>query len=275
VVSALDAGAALDLVGRIEPDAVILDMMIPEIDGVEVCRRIRADSSLAQPVIVMLTARVGTEFMVAGLVAGADDYVVKPPNLDELVERVAARLRQRQGSDATALASMPGGRDIAAELRRRLSAREPVAVLSIDLDGFAVYNRRYGLHRGDELLDRIAGLLREIEGRWRGAFTGRLGSDDFVVIAAPTDVEGIAADFEAAYAAAIPALYDDEDAARGWTEVATEGGASEHHGLLCFSIGATTTEHAPVADEEELLQRAVEMERYAKLRQGNRIVIGP
>jgi DNA-binding response OmpR family regulator len=92
--SALTAGngaSGLDLAGRHHPDLVILDLMIPEVDGWEVCRRLRQDSEVP---VIMLTARGEEIDRVAGLTLGADDYVVKPFSPRELVARVKAVLRR-------------------------------------------------------------------------------------------------------------------------------------------------------------------------------------
>lgn len=275
VSSALTSEEALRLVATTQPDVVVVDVVMPDIDGFEVCRRIRADDSVRQPVIVMLTARVGAGSMVAGLAAGADDYVTKPPNLDALVEQVRARLRQRERRDASVLAGLPGGTVIAAELRRRLEAGEQVAVLSVDLDGLGAYNERYGFERGDAVLEWVAEVLVGLGAERPGTFVGRLGSDDFVVVTDPASVEGFGEAFGRAYEAAIAGFYDDEDAARGCIEVTDERGQVRRHPILSFSVGATTSGHGAVSNETELLERAVEMEHYAKLRSGNRIVVGP
>ncbi|MGD8701866.1 MAG: response regulator transcription factor [Desulfosarcina sp.] len=92
--SALTAGngaSGLDLAGRHHPDLVILDLMIPEVDGWEVCRRLRQNSEVP---VIMLTARGEEIDRVAGLTLGADDYVVKPFSPRELVARVKAVLRR-------------------------------------------------------------------------------------------------------------------------------------------------------------------------------------
>ena len=82
------------------PDALVLDVMMPGMDGFEVCRRLRTSGAESQPVVVMLSARDSAESMQTGLDAGADDYILKPPDLDELVERVQSRLRQRATGSA-------------------------------------------------------------------------------------------------------------------------------------------------------------------------------
>jgi two-component system response regulator MtrA len=89
-----DGDAALGAFRREKPDVVLLDLMLPGTDGIEVCRQIRAESGVP---IVMLTAKGDTTDVVAGLESGADDYVVKPFKPKELVARVRARLRTNDG----------------------------------------------------------------------------------------------------------------------------------------------------------------------------------
>ena len=93
VITANDGETALAEARRRIPDLVILDLMLPGIDGLEVCRRMRADSRMAHIPIVMLTAKGEESDAVIGLAQGADDYVRKPFGVKELVARVATRLR--------------------------------------------------------------------------------------------------------------------------------------------------------------------------------------
>jgi two-component system response regulator MtrA len=109
-----DGDAALGAFRREKPDVVLLDLMLPGTDGIEVCRQIRAESGVP---IVMLTAKGDTIDIVLGLESGADDYVVKPFKPKELVARVRARLRTHDGepeslsigpSDDPILIDVPG-----------------------------------------------------------------------------------------------------------------------------------------------------------------------
>jgi len=102
VVTAADGGHALGLVAEAGPDVVVLDVGMPYVDGLEVCRRIRA-KGCAVPVL-LLTARDATDDRVIGLDAGADDYLVKPFALEELLARLRALLRRRQEPDRATLA---------------------------------------------------------------------------------------------------------------------------------------------------------------------------
>jgi two-component system OmpR family response regulator len=95
-VHAVESGReALDAVGPVEPDLVVLDVMLPDLDGFEVCRRWRQEGRRTP--VVFLTARDGTEDKVRGLTTGGDDYLVKPFSLEELVARIQAVLRRTGG----------------------------------------------------------------------------------------------------------------------------------------------------------------------------------
>jgi two-component system, OmpR family, response regulator MprA len=87
-----DGEAAIEQAGVFEPDAVVLDLGLPRLDGVEVCRRLRSDGDVP---ILILTARDALEARVEGLDSGADDYLVKPFERDELLARLRALLRRR------------------------------------------------------------------------------------------------------------------------------------------------------------------------------------
>ena len=95
IATCSDGSGALAAFHASNPDLILLDLMLPGIDGMEVCQRIRLESDVP---IVMLTARTDTSDVVAGLEAGADDYVAKPFKPKELVARIRARLRGRDDS---------------------------------------------------------------------------------------------------------------------------------------------------------------------------------
>src|SRR6266581_4571477 len=97
VTTARTGSAALESASRTPPDVVVLDVMLPDIDGFEVCRRLRADGDFVP--VIFLTAREGEDDRVTGFIRGGDDYVTKPFSLEELTLRISALLRRTKQSD--------------------------------------------------------------------------------------------------------------------------------------------------------------------------------
>jgi two-component system response regulator MprA len=124
VVDAADGQSGLDLAQRLRPDVLVLDIMLPGIDGLQVCRRLRANPLTANLPILMLTAKDEVQDRVTGLEIGADDYLTKPFSFEELLARVRALLRRQQRQVAPG-ASGPGSRVLQfADLTLDEAARE-------------------------------------------------------------------------------------------------------------------------------------------------------
>ncbi|NWG20491.1 MAG: response regulator transcription factor [Chloroflexi bacterium] len=155
VLTAYDGRAALESFGRDHPDLVILDLMLPEIDGLDVCRAIRQRS--ATP-IIMLTARVDEADTLIGLELGADDYITKPFSPREVVARARAVLRRTSG--ALAPASVLRGGSILLDIDRRSATADGQAIeltpTEFDLLATLLRNRGRPLSRA-QLLDAVAG----------------------------------------------------------------------------------------------------------------------
>ncbi len=162
VSSARDGRQALDLYRREKPDLVLLDIMLPEISGYEVCRRIRKDD--AETPILMLTAKGQEADKVAGLELGADDYIVKPFGVSELLARIRATLRRSRGRAAGS------GQPLAfAEVLidpRKLEGSRGGVTFTLTVRELALLRLFAG--RPGEVLDRFT-ILEEVWGlRYRG-----------------------------------------------------------------------------------------------------------
>jgi two-component system response regulator MtrA len=130
VLFCTDGAEAVDAFKRFGPDLVLLDLMLPGLDGIEVCRRIRAESGTP---IIMLTAKSDTADVVRGLESGADDYMVKPFNPKELVARVRARMRPAAPASTTTVHVGDIVMDVAAHEVRRGEERINLTPLEFDL----------------------------------------------------------------------------------------------------------------------------------------------
>jgi two-component system, OmpR family, response regulator MprA len=173
VLAASDGGEALELLGSNEPDAIVLDVMMPGIDGHTVCRRIR-DKGIHIPVL-MLTARHEIADRVAGLDAGADDYLVKPYALDELLARLRALLRRTSvtGSDGSTIEL---DNLVLDALARRVTRDQAVIDLTkteFDLLELLVHNQGIVLTR-DVIYERIWGFDFETGSKSLDVYIGYL-----------------------------------------------------------------------------------------------------
>lgn len=94
---AQDGLAGLELAAKVQPNLILLDLALPKLDGIEVCKKLKADQRLNDVPIIMVTAKAELADKVEGLELGADDYITKPFNPQELIARVRANLRRREG----------------------------------------------------------------------------------------------------------------------------------------------------------------------------------
>ena len=270
VVTASDGDEALRQAAEHHPAMVILDVMMPKLDGYEVCQRLRADARLGGVCIIMLTAKAMSADKVLGLTAGADDYISKPFDPIELVARVKTTLRRsREMRAVSPLTGLPGNVQIEHELQRRTRAGETFAVLWLDLDNFKAFNDRYGFIRGDDAISYVADVLREAVDEEDGSFIGHIGGDDFVVICEAADAEDVCRRIVSRFDEGVRALYDPEDAERGSVVLVDRKGNEAEHPLLTISIGASSNENMQTADHRELVEIATEMKSYAKTQPGS------
>ncbi|WP_069801566.1 response regulator transcription factor [Thermogemmatispora onikobensis] len=160
VFTALDGRAALELARRERPQLIILDIMLPEIDGLEVCRQLRREPATATTAIMLLTARGEEIDRVVGLEVGADDYVTKPFGRRELLARVRALLR-RAAYPVTQVPPEGGSSPQEATAQPRRSTRELVAgPVRIDLPGRRVWCRDQEIEMQPKQFDLLVYLVR-------------------------------------------------------------------------------------------------------------------
>lgn len=173
---------ALDLAHQSPPELVLLDYRMGNPDGLEVCRRIKADARLSHLPVLILTAQGQLEDRLQGFTAGADDYLAKPFDPRELLARVGALLRLARWSlDRNPTTGLPGGFAIDAEIERRRRLGEPFAVCYFDLDYFKPFADRFGFGVADAVI-RDFGDVVTSAARGDGAFAGHIGGDDFVLL---------------------------------------------------------------------------------------------
>ncbi len=275
VLTARDGLEALDMVAAEVPDLVLLDVMLPGVDGVEVTRRLRADSRTSTLPVIMLTAKTMTADRVLGLTTGADDYIIKPFDTLELVARVKSTLRRNAEARAVSpLTSLPGNVRIEDEIAGRVSSGSPFAVAYLDLDNFKAFNDAHGFLRGDQVILLLATALRRaVVGAEPPAFIGHVGGDDFVLVCRPEQVEDLSFAAVEYFDQKSPSLHDPADVARGYLEVVDRKGVMRDYPLVSVSVGIATSERRRFDDYREVVIVATEMKGVAKGEIGSAIAV--
>jgi diguanylate cyclase (GGDEF)-like protein len=270
-VVAADGRTALELARRSRPDLVVLDVGMPILSGDEVHRELRRDPRTRFIPVVFVTAKRTTAEMAARLRNGADDFVAKPFDIDELVARIASALRRAaELRSLNPLSGLPGNLTIALEIDARLAEGTDVACLYVDVDHFKDFNDHHGFARGDHLIAHVAELLSQtVNELGDDAFVGHVGGDDFVLLAPGRHAEALAREIVTRFDASIPALYDAEDRARGYVEATDRRGRTRRVPFVTVSIGVVPLRPERFAGATEVARAAAEMKEVAKRRSGS------
>jgi PleD family two-component response regulator len=266
VLEACDGEEALELAEQTRPDLILLDVMMPRMDGYEALRRLRASYATRFIPVIMLTARDAKRDVLSGFRGGANDYLTKPYERDELLLRIDNQLRwSRQQREANPLTGLPGNLSINEEIERRLESGEPFALLQVDIDFFKAYNDKYGYARGDEAIQSLSRILvKAARNHGEGHFVGHIGGDDFVLLAVPEHAEAIGNEIIEAFGRAVPSLYDPEDRQRGYVEVKNRRHEPERFPLMSVTIALVSTDRAQVSHLAQLTDIAQELKAHGK-----------
>ncbi len=267
VLEAADGREAVDAAFHHLPDLILLDVMMPELDGLEVHRRLREAFSTRHIPVILLTARASADEKVSGLADGVNDYVTKPWDRRELLLRVRNLLEwSHQQRAASPLTGLPGNHSINDEIRKRLASGHAFALLQLDVDHFKAFNDQYGYGRGDQAIQMLARILIDCTHQLGGeqGFVGHIGGDDFVVLTSPDRAEDLGGAILDRFNQESAQLYDREDRERGYVEVLNRRHVVERFPLMSLTIALVSTDRVPVTHLAELIDIAQELKAHGK-----------
>lgn len=206
IAIASNGNQAILTANEIKPDLILLDVMMPELDGFETCKKLKSFPEVKEVPVIFLTAKVETEDIIEGFKAGAVDYITKPFNSYELKARVKTHIELKISRDlleqknailkklsiTDGLTGLFNHRYTTDALSRfieeNIRYKEPLSISMLDIDNFKKVNDEHGHLFGDEVLVRIANA---IEGGLRKTdMAGRYGGEEFLVLFAHTDLNG-------------------------------------------------------------------------------------
>jgi diguanylate cyclase (GGDEF)-like protein len=250
----------------VHPDLVLLDVMMPKMDGFATCREIRKRNAWARIPVIMLTAKGGTSDKVNGISEGADDYIVKPFEFDELLARIQMILRRTlENMSANPLTGLPGNQVITRQIESSIATGGLFAACYADLDHFKAYNDEYGFEAGDQVIKKLAEILTAVVREMtKTSFLGHIGGDDFFFLVDYDSFEPCCAEAIRRFDAAIPSHYKPEHRERGFIEATSRLGEAVRYPMMTLSIGVVTNSQRVFTDAMQVSNLAAEMKKYAK-----------
>jgi diguanylate cyclase (GGDEF)-like protein len=275
VETAEDGVEALKAIEGSPPDLVLLDLMMPNMDGYEVCKRLKSNYQTNHIPIIMVTAKANLENKLQGFEDGANDYIAKPFAITELLVRVRNVLQWSQlQRQANPLTGLPGNVAIEREIERRISGNGDFVFMYADIDHFKAFNDYYGYRRGDDAIRLTAEIIVEavkVAGD-SDDFVGHVGGDDFVIITKPADYDAISKTVVKMFDARIIHLFEKEDLDRGYVEVINRKGIVDRFPLLTITIAVVSNLAGDAAHIARISDIASELKRYGKTLEGSVVV---
>ena len=242
---------ALEMCRQQLPHIIVLDIMLPDMDGYDVCRNLRGNLRTSHIPIIFLTQKDERSDKIHGLELGADDYITKPFDLEELKLRVKnAMVRAQYESLTNATTGLPSGRLIEDQLRQ-LMRRDDWGIAYVGINGFGEFKDEYGFVAGEEVL-RFAAMVmgRAVDSLGTSNdFIGHIGGEDFWIIAEKDLIGPIAEDLRQRFDTEIGTHYD-------WK-------ARQEGNLMPLSIGVVTVDDGPFYDIREITEAASSARRDA------------
>lgn len=249
VITAGENEQALDIVKRMIPDLILLDVVMPGLGGLFLCRKLKSYQSLGDVPVIFITPSSAPEDVGPCFEAGGSDYVAKPVNRTELLARVRTHLEFREALmdldrlrqtplDISPLTQLPGRNPITWTIQDALDKKLEATVVFCDLDGFRAYNQRYGYDQGDRVLKFVAQVLEEsVHSACRSeGFAGHLAGDNFTLIVASDQAEQLGEEIIRRFDAGIPTYYQKNDVEKGGILTADRRGRVHLFPFLTISM---------------------------------------
>ncbi len=254
---------ALEKTRQVLPHLIILDIMLPDIDGYEVCRTLRTNTRTSHIPVIFLTQKDERSDKLQGLELGADDYITKPFDIEELKLRVQGAIRRSERESLTDPRSgLPAGRLIEEQLRR-IIREDGWALMDVRINHFEPFREVYGFVAGDDVLRFTAMLLGEIvdELGTPDDFIGHAGGDNFIIITTEEAAPAIRQRLKERFAEEVQTHYNFMDRQQGFIVVTQSGGEAVKVPLMDVSVGIVTPSQHTFADIREITELAAEARR--------------
>lgn len=260
---AVRGGDALEKTKQVLPHLIVLDIMLPDIDGYEVCRNLRTNMRTSHIPVIFLTQKDERSDKLQGLELGADDYITKPFDIEELKLRVQGAIRRSERESLTDPRSgLPAGRLIEDQLRR-IIRQKGWALLDARINNFEPFKDVYGFVAGDDVLRFTAMLIGEVvdELGTTSDFIGHAGGDNFIIITMEEKADAIKARLKERFDTEVQTHYNFMDRQQGFMQAPAADSTTVKIPFMSISIGVVSPSMQSFADIREITELAADARR--------------
>ena len=254
---------ALEKTKQVLPHLIVLDIMLPDIDGYEVCRNLRTNMRTSHIPVIFLTQKDERSDKLQGLELGADDYITKPFDIEELKLRVQGAIKRSERESLTDPRSgRPAGRLIEDHLRR-IIREKGWALLDARVNNFEPFKDVYGFVTGDDVLRFTSLLIGEVVDELGSAsdFIGHAGGDNFVIITSEEKAAAIKARLKERFDNEVQSHYNFMDRQQGFVQAPAADGTTVKVPFMTMSVGIVSPTQHSFADIREITELAAEARR--------------
>ncbi len=254
---------AMDKTRQGLPHLIVLDIMLPDIDGYEVCRRLRTSTRTSHIPIIFLTQKDERSDKLQGLELGADDYITKPFDIEELKLRVQNAISRAERESLTDPRSgLPAGRLIEEQLRS-IIRKDGWSFMDVRINHYEAFKEVYGFVAADDVLRFTTMLLGEVidEHGTTEDFIGHPGGNNFVIISSAEKSDAVQQTFRARFAEQVLSHYNFMDREQGFITTTTDNGEQQKNPLMTISVGKVAPAEHGFADIREITELAAEARR--------------
>ncbi len=254
---------ALEKTKQVLPHLIVLDIMLPDIDGYEVCRTLRTSTRTSHIPVIFLTQKDERSDKLQGLELGADDYITKPFDIEELKLRVQGAIRRSERESLTDPRSgLPAGRLIEEQLRRIIREKN-WALLDVRINYFEQFKDVYGFVAGDDVMRFAAMLISEVvdEIGTTTDFIGHAGGDNFIIITTNDAAGKIRERLKERFAGEVLTHYNFIDRQQGFIQVPKTEVGVERAPFMTLSVGLVSPSLQSFSDIREITELAAEARR--------------
>src|SRR5512142_2371330 len=254
---------ALERTKQVLPHLIVLDIMLPDIDGYEVCRTLRTNMRTSHIPVIFLTQKDERSDKLQGLELGADDYITKPFDIEELKLRVQGAIRRSERESLTDPRSgRPAGRLIEDQLRKIIRTKG-WALLDARINNFEPFKDVYGFVAGDDVLRFTAMLIGEVVDEFgtTSDFIGHAGGDNFVIITNEEKADAIRARLKERFDNEVLTHYNFMDRQQGFIQSPAPNGTAVKVPFMTIAVGVVSPSRQSFADIREITELSAEARR--------------